>query len=80
MKGKRIIISFAPLVLLFFACNNNIVSRAEYNAVAAYADSLKGQNDSLQLELSDLMMYVDFLTEENSMLIDELKRTPCDQK
>lgn len=51
----------ALLSLPFVACDNNVVSRAEYNAVVARADSLEAQNDSLQFELSDLKLYNEYL-------------------
>ena len=51
----------ALLSLPFVACDNNVVSRAEYDAVVARADSLEAQNDSLQFELSDLKLYNDYL-------------------
>ena len=51
----------ALLSLPFVACDNNVVSRAEYNAVVARADSLDAQNDSLQFELSDLKLYNEYL-------------------
>ncbi len=49
------------LSLPFVACDNNVVSRAEYDAVVARADSLETQNDSLQFELSDLKLYNEYL-------------------
>lgn len=51
----------ALLSLPFVACDNNVVSRAEYEAVVARADSLEAQNDSLQFELSDLKLYNEYL-------------------
>jgi hypothetical protein len=51
----------ALLSLPFVACDNNVVSRAEYDAVVARADSLEAQNDSLQFELSDLKLYNEYL-------------------
>jgi hypothetical protein len=38
-----------------------MVSRAEYDALAAYADSLEADNDLLHFELQDLMLYNDYL-------------------
>lgn len=58
---KRLIIPLALVALLFSACDNNVVSRAEYDAVVARADSLEAQNDSLQFELSDLKLYNEYL-------------------
>jgi hypothetical protein len=51
----------ALLSLPFVACDNNVVSRAEYEAVVARADSLEAPNDSLQFELSDLKLYNEYL-------------------
>ena len=51
----------ALLSLPFVACDNNVLSRAEYDAVVARADSLEAQNDSLQFELSDLKLYNEYL-------------------
>ena len=47
--------------LPFVACDNNIVSRAEYDAVVSYAEELEARNDSLEFELSDLRLYNDYL-------------------
>ena len=58
---KRLIIPLALVALLFVACDNNVVPRAEYDAVVARADSLEAQNDSLQFELSDLKLYNEYL-------------------
>ena len=60
----------ALLSLPFVACDNNVVSRAEYDALVA-------ENDSLQFELSSLQAYVECLEEDNAELVDELKRTKC---
>ena len=57
-------IKYLPLALLslpFVACDNNVVSRAEYDAVVSRAESLEAQNDSLQFELSDLKLYNEYL-------------------
>ena len=51
----------ALLSLPFVACDNNVLSRAEYDAVVARADSLEAQNNSLQFELSDLKLYNEYL-------------------
>lgn len=61
MKARRLILPIALLALPFVACDNNVVSRAEYDAVVARADSLEAQNDSLQFELSDLKLYNEYL-------------------
>ncbi len=47
--------------LLFLGCDTSMVSRAEYDALAAYADSLEADNDLLHFELQDLMLYNDYL-------------------
>lgn len=47
--------------LLFLGCDTSMVSRAEYDALAAYADSLEADNDLLHFELQDLMLYNDHL-------------------
>ena len=57
-------IKYLPLALLalpFVACDNNVISRAEYDAVVSRAESLETQNDSLQFELSDLKLYNEYL-------------------
>lgn len=57
-------IKYLPLALLalpFVACDNNVVSRAEYDAVVSRAERLEAQNDSLQFELSDLKLYNEYL-------------------
>ena len=54
-------ILLALFSLPFVACDNNVVSRAEYDAVVARANSLEAQNDSLQFELSDLKLYNEYL-------------------
>ncbi len=51
----------ALLSLPFVACGNNVVSRAEYDAVVARADELEALNDSLQFEISDLKLYNEYL-------------------
>ena len=58
MKLKHLIILLA---LPFVACDNTPVSRAEYDAAVAQAESLVAQNDSLQFELSDLHLYNEYL-------------------
>ena len=68
----------ALLALAFAGCDSDLVPRAEYEAALSRADSLEGCNDSLQIELSDLKMYVDFLTEENTRLIGELNGENCE--
>lgn len=60
-ESKYLIFSLAIVVLLFVSCDNELVSRAEYNAALSRADSLEAQNDELQFELSDLKHYNDYL-------------------
>ena len=73
---KKPILFFTPLLLLFLACDNTTVSRAEYEALVAEKQEMEAENDSLQFELSSLKMYVERLEEENEELIEELKHTP----
>lgn len=74
---KRLILPIALLALLFSSCDNNIVPRAEYEALMKERDALEAQNDSLQFELSSLQTYVECLEEDNAELEDELRHTPC---
>jgi hypothetical protein len=67
--------SLALLALPFASCDREIVSRAEYEAAVARADELEGRNDSLELELSDLKMYVGRLEEENTELTRIIETT-----
>ena len=69
-------IKYLPLALLFLACDNSVVSRAEYDALLSEKQEMEALNDSLQFELADLKLYVERLEEDNNMLIEELKRTP----
>ena len=77
---KRLILPLALLALLFSSCDNNIVPRAEYEALMKERDALAAENDSLQFELSCLQTYVECLEEDNNELVEELKRTSCDQR
>lgn len=76
---KRLV-KYMPLLLLFLACDNTVVSRAEYDALLSEKQQLESLNDSLQFELTSLKIYVECLEEDNNELIEELKRTPCDQR
>ena len=76
IKSKRLILPFVLLALLFFACDNSVVSRAEYDALLTEKQQLETLNDSLQFELSSLKVYVECLEEDNNELVEELKRTP----
>lgn len=77
MKTKCMILPFA---LLFLACDNTTVSRAEYDALLREKQEMEALNDSLQFELSSLKVYVECLEEDNDELAEELKRTTCDQR
>lgn len=76
IKSKRLILPFVLLALLFLACDNSVVSRAEYDALLAEKQQMEALNDSLQFELSSLKVYVECLEEDNNELVEELKRTP----
>lgn len=54
-------LKYLPLALLFLACDNNLVPRADYDAVLSRADSLEARCDSLKFEISDLKHYNDYL-------------------
>jgi hypothetical protein len=69
-----------PFALLFLACDNTTVSRAEYDALLREKQEMEALNDSLQFELSSLKVYVECLEEDNDELAEELKRTTCDQR
>ena len=76
IKSKRLILPFVLLALLFLACDNSVVSRAEYDALLTEKQQMEALNDSLEFELSSLKVYVECLEEDNNELIEELKRTP----
>ena len=65
-----------PLALLFLACDNSVVSRAEYDALLSEKQRLETLSDSLQFELSSLKIYVECLEEDNNELIEELNSIP----
>jgi predicted nucleic acid-binding Zn-ribbon protein len=73
-------VKYLPLALLCLACDNSVVSRAEYDALLSEKQQLEGLNDSLQFELSSLKIYVERLEEENNELVEELKHTPCNPR
>ena len=75
---KRLV-KYMPLLLLFLACDNSVVSRAEYDALLSEKQQLESLNDSLQFELTSLKIYVECLEEDNNELIEELKCTPYDK-
>ena len=72
------LLKFLPLAMLFLACDNTTVPRGEYDALVAEKQVLQAENDSLQFELSCLKDYVEYLEEENTELVEELKRTPVE--
>lgn len=72
MATKCHILPLTLFMLLFVSCDNNVVSRVEYDAVAAHADSLEAQNDSLQFELQDIKLYKDYLEKT----VDSLQTVP----
>lgn len=69
---------FTALIFLFFSCDNTTVPKTDYDALEAYTKELEAENDSLQFELSCLKDYVEYLEEENTELVEELKRTPVE--
>lgn len=80
MTFKRNTLPLAILVLLFLSCDNSVVSHAEYDVLLSEKHRLEAVYDSLQFELSSLKIYVECLEEDNNELIEELKRTPCDER
>ena len=52
------------MVLTFISCSNDVVTRAEYEAVVAYADSIEAKCIDLEFELMDLKLYNDYLEKE----------------
>jgi NAD-dependent DNA ligase len=60
---KRLL-KYLPLALLFLACDNTTVPRADYDALEAYTKELEAENDSLRFENSDLRLYNDHLEAE----------------
>jgi predicted nuclease with TOPRIM domain len=75
MKKLLIVLPF-----FFSACDDNVVSRTEYDVMLSEKKELEGLNDSLQFELSSLRTYVECLEEDNAELVEELRRTPSDQQ
>ena len=60
MKSKNILL-FIFLAMLFLACDNPVVPKADYDALQDYMKELEAENDSLQFENSDLQLYNDYL-------------------
>ncbi len=73
MNTKRLILPSAFFALLFLACDNSVVSRAEYDVLLSEKQEMEALNDSLQFELSSLKVYVECLEEDNNELVEELK-------
>ena len=76
MTHKYPILLLVLLSTIFLACDNTTVSRTEYDALLTEKQHIEALNDSLQLELSSLKVYVECLEEDNNELVEELKRTP----
>jgi hypothetical protein len=58
---KRLLNLLPISLMMLSACDNNIVSRVEYDAVVSYAEELEARNDSLEFQLSDLELYNEYL-------------------
>ena len=80
MTFNKTTLLLTSLILLFFSCDNSVVSREEYDVLLSEKQQFEALSDSLQFELSSLKIYVEYLEEGNNELIEELKRTPCDQR
>ena len=80
MTFNKTTLLLTSLILLFFSCDNSVVSREEYDVLLSEKQQFEALSDSLQFELSSLKIYVEYLEESNNELIEELKRTPCDQR
>ena len=80
MTFNKTTLLLTSFILLFFSCDNSVVSREEYDVLLSEKQQFEALSDSLQFELSSLKIYVEYLEESNSELIEELKRTPCDQR
>ena len=70
IKSKHSILPLAIVTLFLVSCDNEFVSRAEYNDALELIDSLEARNDELQFELSDLKLYNDYLEKT----LDSLER------
>lgn len=80
MTFNKTTLLLTSFILLFFSCDNSVVSREEYDVLLSEKQQFEALSDSLQFELSSLKIYVEYLEESNDELIEELKRTPCDQR
>ena len=80
MTFNKTTLLLTAFILLFFSCDNSVVSREEYDALLSEKQQFEALSDSLQFELSSLKIYVEYLEESNNELIEELKRTPCNQR
>ncbi len=80
MTFNKTTLLLTSFILLFFSCDNSVVSREEYDVLLSEKQQFEALSDSLQFELSSLKIYVEYLEESNNELIEELKCTPCDQR
>ena len=80
MTFNKTTLLLTSFILLFFSCDNSVVSREEYDVLLSEKQQFEALSDSLQFELSSLKFYVEYLEEGNNELIEELKHTPCDQR
>ena len=80
MTFNKTTLLLTSFILLFFSCDNSVVSREEYDVLLSEKQQFEALSDSLQFELSSLKIYVECLEEDNNELIEELKRTSCDQR
>ena len=80
MTFNKTTLLLTSFILLFFSCDNSVVSREEYDVLLSEKQQFEALSDSLQFELSSLKIYVEYLEESNNELIEELKHTPCDQR
>jgi len=80
MTFNKTTLLLTSFILLFFSCDNSVVSREEYDVLLSEKQQFEALSDSLQFELSSLKIYVEYLEEGNNELIEELKCTPCDQQ
>ena len=80
MTFNKTTLLLTSFILLFFSCDNSVVSREEYDVLLSEKQQFEALSDSLQFELSSLKIYVEYLEESNNELNEELKCTPCDQR
>lgn len=80
MTFNKTTLLLTSFILLFFSCDNSVVSCEEYDVLLSEKQQFEALSDSLQFELSSLKIYVEYLEESNNELIEELICTPCDQR